>query len=313
MPVRKILAYAAIYILWGGTFLAIREMVRTAGVPPFFAAGCRFFLAGLILLVWARVTHPIQITVREFRSAVLLGLIMFTGDYASLFWAETRVASGLAAVVFAMIPVWIFAGELFVLRTQRATTLATAGLAVGFAGVILLSLRSGPGRSSTVAVIVMIAGTLCWSVGTLLSRRLPLPRPQQASAGLQMFIGGFFLIFLAAAAGEFRHIPGLVILFSPRVLLSLAYLVVAGSVISFSAYVWLIAHDSPTRVASYAYVNPVIALILGAIFAGERLTPLQMAGAALVLFGVLATLMGRGATQPAPITPTTQRELRVPE
>ncbi|MGB7133677.1 MAG: EamA family transporter, partial [Acidobacteriaceae bacterium] len=234
MPVRKLLAYAAIYIFWGGTFLAIREIVRAAAVPPFFAAGCRFFLAGLILFVWARLTSPIQITPRQFRSAVLLGLIMFTGDYAALFWAETRVASGLAAVVLAMIPVWIFAGELLVLRTQRATALSVSGLVLGFAGVVLLSLRSGPAHSSTLAILAMVAGTVCWSAGTLLSRHLPLPRPQQASAGLQMLTGGAFLLLLAAAAGEFRHVPPAAVLFSPRVLLSLAYLIVAGSMISYS-------------------------------------------------------------------------------
>lgn len=314
MPVRKLLAYGAIYILWGGTFLAIREMVRTAGVPPFFAAGSRFFLAGLILFVWGRLTSCIQITPRQFRSAILLGLVMFTGDYAALFWAETRVASGLAAVVFAMIPVWIFAGELLVLRTQRATTVGSGGLVLGFVGVIVLSLRStGGAHSSALAVFVMVGGTLCWSVGTLLSRHLPLPRPQQASAGLQMLTGGFFLLLLAAAAGEVRHLPPPAILFSPRVLLSLAYLIVAGSMISFSAYVWLITHDSPTRVASYAYVNPVIALLLGTIFAGERLTPHEIAGAALVLFGVFATLMGRGAVRRAPATAATPARIEAPE
>ena len=294
MPVRKLLAYAAIYILWGGSFLAIREIVRVAAVPPFFAAGCRFLLAGLILLVWGRLMSPIQITPRQFRSAFLLGLVMFTGDYASLFWAETRVASGLAAVVFAMIPVWVFAGELLVLRTQRATALSSSGLALGFAGVVLLSLhRSGSAPSSTLAVFVMLAGTLCWSIGTLWSRHLLLPRPQHASAGLQMLTGGFFLLALSAGAGELRHLPAAAVLFSPRVLASLAYLVVAGSMISYSAYIWLLTHDSPTRVASYAYVNPVIALLLGTAVAGERLTLLEIAGAALVLFGVVATLIGK--------------------
>ncbi|HEX4065189.1 MAG TPA: EamA family transporter [Acidobacteriaceae bacterium] len=294
MPVRKLLAYAAIYILWGGSFLAIREIVRVAAVPPFFAAGCRFLLAGLILLVWGRLTSPIQITPRQFRSAFLLGLVMFTGDYASLFWAETRVASGLAAVVFAMIPVWVFAGELLVLRTQRATALSSSGLVLGFGGVVLLSLHhSGSAPSSTLAVLVMLAGTLCWSIGTLWSRHLLLPRPQHVSAGLQMLTGGFFLLALSAGAGEFHHLPPTDVLFSPRVLVSLAYLVVAGSMISYTAYIWLLTHDSPTRVASYAYVNPVIALLLGTAVAGERLTLLEIAGAALVLFGVVATLIGK--------------------
>lgn len=295
MPVRKLLAYAAIYVLWGGTFLAIRELVRSAAVPPFLAAGSRFLLAGLILLVWARLTNPIQITRRQALSAVLLGLVMFTGDYAALFWAETRVASGLAAVVFAMIPIWIFAGELL-LRTQRATAFSAGGIVLGFAGIVVLSLHSpGTAHTSTFAVLIMLSGTLCWSIGTLWSRHLPLPRPQHVAAGLEMVTGGFFLLLLSGGAGEFRHIPSAAVLLSPRVLLSLAYLIAAGSMISYSAYVWLIAHDSPTRVASYAYVNPVFALILGAVLAGERLTPLQMAGAALVLAGVFATLMGRGA------------------
>ncbi len=291
---RKLLAYGAIYIFWGGSFLAIREIVLTAAVPPFLAAAVRFLIAGFALLLWTRLTGPLQINARQFLSASVLGLIMFACDYASLFWGETRVASGLAAVIFAMIPVWIFAGELL-LGTQRATPIATGGIALGFAGVILLSLRSGsgPAHSSTLAVLAMIGGTLTWSVGTLWSRHMTLPRPNRANAGLQMFTGGFFLLLAAAAAGEFHHIPSTTILLSARVLLSMAYLIIAASIVSYTAYVWLLTHDSATRVSSYAYINPVFALLLGAIVAGERLTPLQMAGAVLVLAGVFATLMGK--------------------
>lgn len=299
MPVRKLLAYGAIYVLWGGSFLAIREIVLVSAVPPFFAAGCRFLLAGLILLVWARLTTPLHISPRELLSAFLMGLVMFTGDYASLFWAETRIASGLAAVLCAMIPIWVFAGELF-LRTQRATAMGLAGLMLGFSGVVVLSLRSSaPGHTSVLAVLVMIGGTLCWSIGTLWSRHLTLPRPQHASAGLQMLTGGFFLLLLSAVAGEPHRLPPMSVLISPRVLVSVAYLIVAGSMISYSAYLWLLGHDSPTRVASYAYVNPVFALLLGAVVAGERLTRLEIAGAILVIVGVFATLMGRGAMQKA--------------
>ncbi|MGA7523296.1 MAG: EamA family transporter [Acidobacteriaceae bacterium] len=291
---RKLLAYGAIYIFWGGSFLAIREIVLVSAVPPFFAAAVRFLIAGLALLVWSRLTGTLQINARQFFSAAALGFVMFACDYASLFWGETRVASGLAAVVFAMIPVWIFAGELL-LRTQRATALSTGGIALGFAGVVLLSLRSGSAsaHSSTLAVLVMLGGTLCWSVGTLWSRHLNLPRPQRANAGLQMFTGGVFLFAGAAAAGELHHLPPSSVLLSPRVLVSLAYLIVAASIVSYTAYVWLLTHDSPTRVSSYAYINPVFALFLGATVAGERLTPLQLAGAALVLAGVFATLMGK--------------------
>jgi drug/metabolite transporter (DMT)-like permease len=298
MRVRKLLAYAAIYILWGGSFLAIREIVAGPHpVPPFFAAGFRFTLAGLILLIWSRLTGPLSLGPRQILSASILGLIMFTCLYAGLFWAETRIASGIAAVVSAMIPVWIFAGEVFVLRTQRATALSLTGIILGFLGVVLLALRSSPGaapaHTSALAVLVTVAGTICWSAGTLLSRRLALPRPQKANAGWQMFSGGFLLLILSAAAGEFRHLPPTTLLLNARVLVSMAYLIVAASIIAYTAYVWIIAHDSPTRVSSYAYVNPVFALILGATLAGERLAPLQLAGAALVLAGVVATLMGK--------------------
>jgi drug/metabolite transporter (DMT)-like permease len=315
MRVRKLLAYAAIYILWGGSFLAIREIVAGPHpVPPFFAAAFRFTLAGLILLIWSRLTSPIQLNPRQFLSAAALGLIMFTFDYAGLFWAETRVASGLAAVVLALIPVWVCAGEIFVLRTLRATALSLGGIALGFGGVIVLSLRS-PSNSaptSTLAIVAMIAATLSWSVGTLWSRRLTLPRPHQANAGLQMSFGGLYLFILSASAGEFRRLPPESILFSPRTIVSMAYLIVAASIVAYTAYVWLIAHDSPTRVSSYAYVNRVFALSLGAALAGERLALLQLAGAALVLVGVVATLMGKqtGVSRSAPAAPKRQETMR---
>jgi drug/metabolite transporter (DMT)-like permease len=309
MPARKLLAYAAIYILWGGSFLGIRELVAPphgiAPVPPFFAAGFRFTLAGLILILWSRITQPAPLAQRQIFSAALLGFIMFACLYAPLFWAETRVASGLASVISAMIPVWIFAGELLFLRTQRPTPLAVGGIALGFAGVVVLSMRApgSTGSSSTPAILATVAGTICWSAGTLLSRRLTLPQPQRANAAWQMLTGGAMLLAISALAGEPRRMPPIAILVSARVLVSMGYLVIAASLISYTAYVWLIAHESPTRVSSYAYVNPVIALTIGAALAGERLTLLQVAGAALVLAGVFATLRGRGAAQPARSVP----------
>lgn len=299
MALRKLLAYGCIYILWGGSFLAIREMVGAAHapVPPFFAAGFRFSAAGLMLLVWSLGRERARLTARQALSSAALGVIMFTCEYAALFWGETRVTSGIAAVVSAMIPVWIFAGELFVLRTQRATAVAVGGIGVGFGGVVLLALAgSGAAHGSAFAVVAMVAGALLWSVGTLASRRMDLPASQKTNAGVQMLCGGVLLLALSGLAGEWHRMPPQAVLLSARVVGSMAYLVVAASIISYTAYVWLLTHDSPTRVASYAYVNPVIALIIGAALAGERLTALQIVGAALVLAGVFATLQARGRT-----------------
>ena len=303
MALRKLLAYACIYILWGGSFLAIRELVGAAHapVPPFFAAGFRFSAAGLALLIWSLGRERARLTLRQALSSAALGVVMFTCEYAALFWGETRVTSGIAAVVSALIPVWIFAGELFVLRTQRATAVAVGGIGLGFAGVVLLALEgAGPSaRGSAWAITAMVAGALLWSAGTLASRRMQLPVSQKTNAGIQMLCGGVLLLALSGLVGEWHRMPPAPVLLSARVVGSMAYLVIAASIISYTAYVWLLTHDSPTRVASYAYVNPVIALIIGAALAGERLAPLQIAGAVLVLAGVFATLQARGRTAAA--------------
>ena len=305
MALRKLLAYGCIYILWGGSFLAIRELVGGHDpLPPFFAAGFRFSLAGLLLLIWSLGAQRSRPTARQVLASAALGLVMFTCEYSALFWAETRVTSGIAAVVSAMIPVWIFAGELWVLRTQRASAWAVGGIALGFAGVVLLALPGSAGSSSALAIVVMVVGALCWSAGTLASRRLDIPASQKTNAGVQMLFGGLLLLVLSVMVGEHHRMPPHPILLSARILGSMAYLVIAASIISYTAYVWLLTHDSPTRVASYAYVNPVIALIIGAALAGERLSAVQGLGAVLVLAGVFATLRVRNQQASAPLRPS---------
>jgi drug/metabolite transporter (DMT)-like permease len=297
MSARKLLAYSAIYILWGGSFLGIREVVAVA--PPFFAAAFRFSSAGLILLAFAafasRRSRGSQPSTRQqWMGAALLGLIMFTCEYACLFWAEQRISSGIASVISATIPVWIFAGEVFLLRTQRITPKSLTGIALGFLGVVVLTWQSTQSGAlgSSVAMLVALAGTFCWSGGTLLSRRLALPASRVVSAGLQMATGGLTLLLLSGTTGEFDRLPAQSVL-SPRVVLSMTYLIVAASILAFTAYVWLLGHEPMGRVASYAYVNPVVALALGAWLAGERLTLVQVLGSCLVLVGVFATLTGK--------------------
>jgi drug/metabolite transporter (DMT)-like permease len=293
--VRKLLAYAAIYILWGGSFLAIREVV--AVLPPFFAAGFRFTVAGLILILWSHYTGPVQLSARQFLNATLLGFIMFACLYSGLFWAETRIPSGIASLISALIPLWIYAGEVLFLRTQRLTLLSMSGIAAGFAGIALLALRHG-GHQVRVhgyskAILVTVAGTACWGIGTILSRRLTLPSPQKCNAGWQMYTGGMLLMIAAFASGERQLLPRMSVMLSAHVVISMAYLIFAASIVAYTCYVWLIAHDSPTRVSSYAYVNPVIALALGIALVGEHLSRGQAVGAVLVIFGVAATLMGK--------------------
>jgi drug/metabolite transporter (DMT)-like permease len=293
MSMRRLLAYGAIYFLWGGSFLGIRELV--AVIPPFFAAGFRFTLAGMLLILYSHLRGNTEMPRKSLLGASTLGFIMFACLYAGLFWAEIRVPSGIAAVISAMIPVWIFIGELAILRTQKATLVSVIGVVLGFAGVVALAWQAPESseRASTLGVLALIGGTLCWSGGTLLSRRLTLPKPQTLNAGWQMATGGGLLLLLSLLAGEMRRLPPLDVMLRPTLILSMAYLVFAASILAFTSYVWLIAHEPTTRVASYAYVNPVIALFAGAVLAGERLTAFQMIGALLVLAGVFATLTGK--------------------
>jgi drug/metabolite transporter (DMT)-like permease len=289
---RKLLAYAAIYLLWGASFLAIREVV--AVTPPFFAAAFRFLCAGCILYGYSRSKGMPQPDRRQWISTAVLGLVMFAGDYGCLFWAEKEVPSGLAAVIAATIPVWVLLAEWLVAGSKRPTVKSMAGIVLGIVGAVLLMLPAGlhSGGFST-SVLVLLLGCLFWAGGTVASRHLSLPRQLSMSAGLQMTWGGGFLFLLSVATGELRSLPSLYRYWNWQIALAMAYLILFASIVAFSAYVWLIAREPTTRVASYAYVNPLIALILGSLVAHERPMPVQYAGAALVVAGVASTIAGK--------------------
>jgi drug/metabolite transporter (DMT)-like permease len=284
---KLLLAFAIIYLVWGSTYLAIRIGVRE--IPPFLMAGLRFTVAGLAMWAWLRVSGTPSPTTREWRDATVLGTLMFLIDYACLFWAEQRVPSGIAAVILAMIPVCITLLEITFLRTQRLTVRLALGLAVGIIGVVVLmnpwaSLGEAPlDRRGVIALLVSCCG---WSVGTIVGRRLTLPASKPMSAAAQMLSGGVQLLVLAAVAGEFTHFRAQNI--SSTAWLSLAYLIIAGSIVGFTAYVWLLHYESPTKVGTYAYVNPVVAVILGAAIGGETVGRRTILGTGLILISVIA-------------------------
>jgi drug/metabolite transporter (DMT)-like permease len=296
---RKLLAYSAIYFLWGASFLAIRLVV--AVTPPFFAAAFRFLCAGAILYAYSCAKRMPQPNRRQLISTAVLGLVMFAVDYGCLFWGEKVVPSGLAAVIAATIPVWVLLGEWLFAGSQRPTPKALAGVVLGVSGVILLMLPAGLHNSGfSVSALVLLLGAFFWAGGTVASRHLDLPRQLSMSAGLQMSWGGGFLLLLSAATGELRSLPGLAHRWDWHVAFAMGYLIVFASIVAFTAYVWLIARDPTTRVASYAYVNPLVALLLGWLIAQERPTPLQYVGAALVLAGVASTIAGKRVARREP-------------
>ena len=283
---KVLLAFAIIYLVWGSTFLAIRVGVRE--VPPFLLAGMRFLIAGLILYGWMRVRGTPAPTRREWGAASLLAVLIFVFDYGLLFWAEKRIASGVAAVMLATIPVFMTLSEILILKTQRLSARLAIALIIGIAGVAVLVSRTaslGESPIDPAGALALIVAAISWSVAAALTHRLPLPGAKAMSSGTQMLTGGVLLLMAAALLGEFRgfHIASV----SRGAWLALAYLIVAGSIVAFTAYVWLIHHESPTRVGTYAYVNPVVAVLVGYFLGGEVIGPRTIAGTVFVLISVV--------------------------
>jgi drug/metabolite transporter (DMT)-like permease len=283
---KVLLAFSIIYFVWGSTFLAIRVGVHE--VPPFLLAGMRFLVAGLVLFGWMRARGTPSPTRREWGGATLLALLIFVCDYGLLFWAERRVPSGVAAVMLATIPVFMSLSEIIILKTQRLTIRLAATLVVGIGGVAVLvshSVSFGDAPIDPVGACALIAAAISWSAASALTRKVPLPAEKAMSSGVQMLAGGVLLVLAAGLLGEFRRFQMQAV--SAKAWLALAYLIVAGSIVGFTAYVWLIHHESPTKVGTYAYVNPVVAVLVGYFFGGESLGPRTIAGAALVLVSVV--------------------------
>jgi drug/metabolite transporter (DMT)-like permease len=280
-----LLAFAIIYLVWGSTYLAIR--VGVLQMPPFLMAGIRFFLAGLILYGWMRLSGVPSPTRRQWRDASILGALMFLMDYACLFWAEQRVPSGISAVILAAIPVCITLLEIIVLRSQKLTVQLALGLAVGIAGVVVLmnpSSALGEAPLDRGGVIALIVACWGWSIGTIVTRRLTLTASKAMSSAMQMLSGGTQLLLLATFAGELSRFHARSI--SLAAWFSLFYLITAGSILAFTAYVWLLHYESPTKVGTYAYVNPIVAVILGAALGGEAVGRRTILAALLVLASV---------------------------
>jgi len=283
---KVLLAFAIIYFVWGSTFLAIRVGVRE--VPPFLLAGMRFLVAGIVLYGWMRLKGTRSPALREWGAASLLAVLIFVFDYGLLFWAEKRVPSGLAAVMLATIPVFMAMSEILILRTQRLTARLAIALLVGIGGVAVLVSRTlsfGEVPIDTAGACALIVAAISWSIASALTRKLPLPTEKVMSSGIQMLVGGVLLTLTAALLGEFRgfHINTV----SRGAWLALAYLIVAGSIVAFTAYVWLIHHESPTKVGTYAYVNPLVAVLVGYFFGGETIGPRTIVGTVLVLISVV--------------------------
>lgn len=294
---KTLTAFGFIYFVWGSTYLAIRVGVHE--VPPLMFAGMRFFAAGGALYAWTMMRGERAPSKPQWISACVLAFLIFVCDYGLLFWAEIRVPSGIAAVMMATIPVFIALGEIVFLRTQRLTWRLGIALLVGMAGVAALTLRTlnlSGAPVEPLAAAALIVASASWAVGTILTRRLELPESKMVSSGAQMLAGGIMLFAASAAFGEFGKFD--VRKVSSGAWWALAYLVVVGSIIGFTAYVWLLHHQSPTKVGTYAYVNPVVAVVVGYFLGGEELGMRTLVGTALVIVSVVMITTARKRAVP---------------
>jgi drug/metabolite transporter (DMT)-like permease len=255
-------------------------------LPPLFAAGTRFFIAGVVLFGFMVAKGERRPSTRQWRNLLVMSLLMFVAEYGPLFWAEKYVPSGVVSVLAATIPILTLVLEMLVLRQQRWRLSLAAATLLGFAGVGVLLLPGGEQHFGLMPCLAILAGCTTWSLGTVLSRSMDLPKARPLTAGAAMMLGGAMLLLLSAGFGEMHPMPHV----SLRAVLALLYLIVFGSLLAFTAFVWLLAHMPATRVASHAYVNPIVAVALGYFVAGEPVTLRTLAGTALVLVSVFMIL-----------------------
>ncbi len=287
-------ALAVVYVIWGSTYLAIAIAVQT--LPPLFSAGLRFCVAGLVLVGLVAARRAVRVGRDQLLAAGSVGLLLIVGGNGFVVLAERTVPSGLAALIVASVPLWIvilrrIAGD----RIHGSTFI---GVAVGFAGVAFLVVPRGVSGSLDLAgVFLLLVATVSWAIGTFLSPRLRMPTDGLLSTGIQQLSGGIVLVVAGAAMGELAHLEPST--WSTSSLLAMGYLVVFGSLIAFTAYSWLLQNAPVSLVATYAYVNPVVAVFLGALILAEPVTPSILVGAAIIVAAVAFIVTREGARQRA--------------
>ncbi|MGF6428102.1 MULTISPECIES: EamA family transporter [Bradyrhizobium] len=278
-------AFAAIYLLWGSTYFAIALGLKS--IPPFLLMGLRSLGGGLILIA-LNVADVTRVSRWNWLTAALCGVLFFVGCHGVLAYAQQSVPSGIAAIMLATIPFWVLLIDFLYPQTRRPATMTLAALLPGLAGVAIVAWQSaGQGHFSILPILLLLAAAFSWAVGTVLSRRTSDHGSPTLSSGMQLSIGGAVLFAISLASGELEG-------FSPRdvsapSLAAVIYLAIAGSVIGFTAFRWLLDNVSTFMVSTYIFVNPIIAVLLGTLFLGEPFSVTMLFGALLVIASVIIT------------------------
>ncbi len=281
---RVVLAFAAIYLIWGSTYLGIRVSIET--LPPFLMASARFLIAGTVLFTLLRIRGAAWPTARQWGANAFIGTCLLLGGNGLVVWAQQFVPSGVTALLIGAGPLFIVATEWAWPGGTRPTSITLAALLLGFAGVTWLAApwQTGHGAIAPAGIIAILGACVSWSIGSIYSRHARHGAEPLVSASLQMMSGGAGLILIAWLHGDFgRFDPSYV---SARSWTAFTYLVVMGSLVGFSTFVWLMKHSIPARVSTYAYVNPIVAVFLGWLVLGEPITPRTLVASAIILASV---------------------------
>ncbi len=302
---KLILAFAAVYLVWGSTYLAIRVGVQT--IPPLLMAGVRFLIAGAMLYGFARWRGEAAPTRAQWRGSAIVGACLLLLGNGGVVYGEQTVPSGVAALLVAAVPVWMVVLDWLWQGGSRPTARVVVGLVLGLLGLALLVGPGafGGGTVDALGATVLVVASVGWAIGSVWSRRLDLPRNAVLATGAEMLCGGTLLTMAGLLRGEGAAVhPAAISLASAAALL---YLILVGSLIGFTAYIWILAHATPARASTYAYVNPVVAVILGWAILGERLTLRMVLAAAVIVGGVILITTARAKV--AQRTARRQREL----
>ena len=282
---RLVAVIGAVYVLWGSTFLSVRVAIET--IPPFVMVCARFWIAGAVLYGWTRLRGHPRPTATEWRAAAITGILTLGCGNGTIAWAEQRLSSGIAALLVASVSVWMVLLDWLLPGGRRPQPGVIVGVALGLGGLVLLvgpGALVGHGQVDPLGALAIVLGTLSWAIGTLYNRHGTHAASAQVSTALQLLVSGTAFAVLSAATGELaRWHPALV---SARSLLGLGYLVVFGSLVGFTCYIYMIRSTSAAKASTYAYVNPVIALVLGWALLGEPLSRQTLLAAAVILVGV---------------------------
>jgi drug/metabolite transporter (DMT)-like permease len=282
-----IVAFAALYVIWGSTYLGIRFAIET--IPPFLMAGARFVLAGVIMYAIAWSQGITKSSWANWRTSLIIGACLLLGGNGGVTISEQYIDSGLAALIVAIVPIYIVLLGWATGMAPRPTPIMWMGLAGGFVGVGILfgpglHLHSVGGRNPAIGISILLFTSFIWSAGSLYSRAAKHAASPFLTAAQQMICGGMLLLFVGITTGELRRLhPGSISMLSVA---SFVYLVTIGAVVGYTAYIWLLRHCEPAKVATYAYVNPIVAVLLGTLFAGETVTMRTLIAAALIIGSV---------------------------